>query len=52
MKLYNVCYSVTTSYDAVVKAKTKKEAEEKVIEVIGDPVVIDGVHEVRDREIK
>lgn len=51
MKTYNVCYSVTTSFDAVVKAKNAKEAEAKVVEVIGDPVTIDGVHEVRERRL-
>lgn len=47
MKTYNVTYNVTTSYDAVVKAKTKKEAEAKVKEVIGDPVEIEATYEVR-----
>lgn len=47
MKNYCVCYSVTTSFDAEVTAKSKEEAVKKVIEVIGDPVAIEGVWEVR-----
>ena len=47
MKTYNVCYSVTTSYDAVVKAKNQEEAKKKVVEVIGDPVEVENVYEIR-----
>lgn len=46
MKKYSVTYNTTTSYEAVVQAKTKKEAEEKVKEVIGDPIEIETVREV------
>lgn len=47
MKTYNVVYNVTTSYDAVVKAKNEKEAKNKVIEVIGEPLEIEDVREIR-----
>ncbi len=46
MRTFNVTYNVTTSYDATVKAKSEKEAKAKVIEVIGEPVEIESVHEV------
>jgi len=46
MKTYAVNYSTTTSFDAVVKAKSKEEAKKKVIEVIGEPVEIESVYEV------
>lgn len=49
MKTYNVCYSVTVSYDAVVKAKTKKEAEAKVVEVIGEPIEVEDVREINSQ---
>lgn len=49
MKTYNVCYSTTTSFDAVVKAKNAKEAEAKVAEVIGEPVTIEAVWEVKEK---
>lgn len=47
MKTYSVTYNTTVSYEAVVKAKNQEEAKKKVVEVIGDPVEIEGVHEVR-----
>lgn len=47
MKTYSVIYNTTTSYEAVVKAKNQDEAKKKVAEVIGDPVEIESVHEVR-----
>lgn len=46
MKTYNVQYSVTTSFDAVVKAKNREEAAKKVIEVIGEPVVVEAIYEI------
>lgn len=46
MKTYSVTYNTTTSYEAVVKAKSKKEAEAKVLEVIGDPVEIEATREI------
>ena len=48
MKTFNVLYEVTTSYDAIVKAKTKEEAREKVKEVIGEPITFGGIYEVKD----
>ena len=50
MKTYNVIYNTTTSYDAVIKAKNKKEAEDKVKEVIGEPVEIESIYEIRTYE--
>lgn len=47
MKIFSVQYNTTTSYEAVVKAKNKEEAEKKVAEVIGDPVEIENVYEIR-----
>ena len=47
MKKYNVHYNTTTSYDTVVKAKNAEEAKKKVEEVIGEPVEIEGVYEVK-----
>lgn len=48
MKKFNVTYEVTTCYEATVKAKNKEEAKKKVIEVIGDPVQIDSVYELKE----
>lgn len=50
MKTFSVTYNFTTSYEAVVKAKNKEEAKQKVLEVIGDPVEIENVWEVKPRE--
>lgn len=47
MKTYSVLYSTTTSFEAVVKAKNKDEAKKKVVEVIGDPVEVENVYEIR-----
>lgn len=46
LKRFNVVYNVTTSYDADVFAKSKKEAIAKVVEVIGEPVRIEYVNEL------
>lgn len=46
LRRFNVIYNVTTSYDADVFAKNKKEAIAKVVEVIGEPVKIESVHEL------
>lgn len=46
MKIYSVTYSTTTSYEAVVKAKSKKEAQAKVEEVIGEPLEVENVREI------
>lgn len=43
---FNVMYSVTTSFEADVFAKSKKEAISKVVEVIGEPVHIEQVYEL------
>ncbi len=45
LKRFNVAYNVTTSYDADVFAESKKAAVAKVVEVIGEPVRIESVHE-------
>lgn len=50
MKTYCVVYNVTTSYDASVKAVSKKEAIEKVREVIGEPVTIESVWETKEKQ--
>lgn len=47
MKKFAVNYNVTTSFDAVVRAKTAEEAKKKVEEVIGEPVEIESVYEVK-----
>lgn len=47
MKKFSVQYNTTVSYDAIVRAKTVKEAEEKVREVIGEPIKIESVYEVK-----
>lgn len=49
MKRYCVTFSTTTPQDAAVKAKNKKEAIEKVLEVIPDAYEI-AVWEVRGEE--
>ena len=46
LKRFNVMYNVTTSYDADVFATSRKEAIAKVVEVIGEPVHIESVHEL------
>lgn len=46
MKKYSVTYNTTTSFEAIVEAKNKKEAEAKVVEVIGEPVEVETVREV------
>lgn len=46
MRKFAVSYSTTTVFEAVVKAKSKKEAEEKVVEVIGEPIKVESVHEI------
>lgn len=46
LKKFNVSYNVTTSYDADVFARNKKEAIAKVVEVIGEPVQIEYVNEL------
>ncbi len=46
MKMFCVVYNVTTSYDASVEAKTKEAAIEKVKEVIGADIVVEGAWEV------
>ena len=48
MKKYSVSYRVTVEYEAVVKAKSDKEARKKVAEVIGDPVEITNSWEVTE----
>lgn len=48
MKTFSVTYNTTTSFEAVVKAKTKKEAKEKVVEVIGEPLAVESVREIND----
>jgi len=47
MKKYSVQYTTTTHFEAVVKAKNEGEAEKKVVEVIGYPVQIETVYEVK-----
>jgi hypothetical protein len=47
MKSFTVNYSVTVHYDAVVRAKTKEEAEKKIAEVVGDSVTIESSWEVK-----
>lgn len=39
MKTYCVTYNTTTSFDVEVKARNKKEAEAKVLEVIPDAIL-------------
>lgn len=46
IKRFNVMYNVTTSYDADVFAESRKAAIAKVVEVIGEPVRIESVHEL------
>lgn len=49
MKTYCVNYSYRTSFDTTVKARSKEEAEAKVLEVIGD-CDLEGTWEVRKKE--
>lgn len=49
-KLFSVQYAFSTSYDTVVEAKNEKEAAQKVLEVIGEPVEIESVWEVKARK--
>lgn len=46
MKTYSVLYNTTCSFEAIVKAKNVTDATKKVIEVVGEPVVIENVYEV------
>lgn len=48
MKKWNVIYSVTVEYEAGVYAHTKKEAVERVKEVIGDDAKIVNTWELKD----
>jgi hypothetical protein len=51
-KEYAVSYSVTIEHEAIVEAKSEREAKEKVTEVIGEPLKIVSVHTLRkDREV-
>lgn len=50
MKTFYVSYSVTTSYDTTVKARNAKEAEQKVVEVIGEPLEIESVVEAKTQK--
>lgn len=52
MKKYSVIYNITTSYEAIIKAISKKEAKEKVKEVIGEPIEIERIFEIDRGEIK
>jgi len=45
-KEFSVCYNYATSYEAVVKAKTKDDAIAKVKEVVGDDIKIESSWEV------
>ena len=47
LKQFSVMYNTTTSSEAVVNAKTKKEAIAKVKEVIGDPIKIEASWELK-----
>lgn len=49
-KRYCVTYSTCTSYDAAVVANNKEEAKNKVIEVIGEPVTIEDVWEIKSEK--
>lgn len=48
MKKFSVVYEMMTSYEAVVKAKSAKEAKKKVLDVIGDDVEITDSWEVQE----
>lgn len=47
MPKYAVYYVAQVTQEAIVEAKTKKEAIDKVKEVIGDPIKIEGSWEVK-----
>ena len=49
MKTYCVTYTYKTIFDAVVKARNKKEAEAKVLEVIGD-CEVEGTCEINKKD--
>lgn len=51
MKLYCVNYSYRTRFDATVEANSKKEAEEKVKEFIGD-CRLEGTWEIKNEDVK
>lgn len=48
MRTYNVLYNTTVSYEAVIKAESKDAAKKKVKEVIGEPVTIEKVWELKN----
>lgn len=50
MKTYSVTYNTTVSYEAVIQAKSEKEARQKVVEVIGQPLKIEWVREITHAE--
>lgn len=50
-KRYCVTYSYRTHFDADVMAESKKEAEAKVQEVVGD-VKFEGTYEIKKKEEK
>lgn len=49
MKTYCVVYEVTVSYDAEVRAKNRKEAIITVQNVIGEPLKVLDVWEVKSK---
>lgn len=46
MKTYSVTYDLITNHETIVKAKSLKEAQAKVEEVIGYPIEIKNVREI------
>lgn len=49
MKTYCVCYTITTSSETTVRANNKKDAIQKVKEILGDDTVIDGAWETKKK---
>lgn len=46
-KHYTVEYSVITHHEAILLARSRTEAKEKVIEIIGEPVTIESICELK-----
>ncbi len=46
MKQYVIMYNLTTSHETTIMARDKKEAVSKLVEVVGDPVVIESIRKL------
>lgn len=50
-ELYAVEYSITTLYESLVKASSRIEARDKVVEVIGKPLKVHRVIRLKPKNL-